>query len=123
MRGFSRDALDLMLRYHWPGNVRELRNVVERICIMYNVDEITPAHLPREIWGESPQSEVPFSYEIPPEGIVLDDVVCQVEKGLISKAFTITGGNVARTARILNVPRGTLRYKLEKYELGIDLPG
>ncbi len=123
MRGFSREALDLMLRYHWPGNVRELRNVVERICIMYNVDEIKPEHLPREIWGESPQSEVPFSYEIPPEGIVLDDAVCQVEKGLISKAFTITGGNVARTARILNVPRGTLRYKLEKYELGIDLPG
>ena len=123
MRGFSRDALDLMLRYHWPGNVRELKNVVERICIMHNVDEIKPVHLPREIWGESPQSEVPFSYEIPPEGIVLDDVVCQLEKDLISKAFTITGGNVARTARILNVPRGTLRYKLEKYELGIDLPG
>ena len=118
MRGFSRDALDLMLRYHWPGNVRELRNVVERICIMHNVDEIKPAHLPREIWGETPQSEVPFRYEIPPEGIVLDDVVCQVEKDLISKAFTITGGNVAKTARILNVPRGTLRYKLEKYELG-----
>lgn len=123
MRGFSRDALDQLLRYHWPGNVRELRNVVERICIMYDVDEIKPAHLPREIWGETPQSEVPFSYEIPPEGIVLDDVVCRVEKDLISKAFTITGGNVARTARILNVPRGTLRYKLEKYELGIDLPG
>ncbi len=123
MRGFSRDALDLMLRYHWPGNVRELRNLVERICIMQNVDEIKPAHLPREIWGEAPQSEVPFSYEIPPEGILLDDVVCQVEKELITKAFSITGGNVARTARILNVPRGTLRYKLEKYGLSGDTPG
>jgi len=118
MHSFSPDALDLMLRYHWPGNVRELRNVVERICIMHNVDVIKPAHLPREIWGEAPQSEVPFHFEIPPEGIVLDDVVCQVEKELIAKTFTITGGNVAKTARILNVPRGTLRYKLEKYELG-----
>ncbi|WP_020676350.1 sigma-54-dependent transcriptional regulator [Geopsychrobacter electrodiphilus] len=117
IRSFSPDALDLMLRYHWPGNVRELRNVVERICIMHNVDEIKPAHLPREIWGEAPQSEVPFRFEIPPEGIVLDDVVCQVEKELITRAFSITGGNVAKTARILNVPRGTLRYKLEKYEL------
>ncbi|MCF6266168.1 MAG: sigma-54 dependent transcriptional regulator [Desulfuromusa sp.] len=117
IRGFSRDALDLMLRYHWPGNVRELRNVVERICIMSNVELIQPAQLPREIWGESPQSEMPFSYEIPPEGIVLDDVVGQVEKELVEKAFRITGGNVAKTARILNVPRGTLRYKLEKYQL------
>jgi DNA-binding NtrC family response regulator len=117
VRGFSRDALDLMMRYHWPGNVRELRNVVERICIMHNVEKILPAHLPREIWGEAPQSEMPFDYEIPPEGIVLDDVVGQVEKELVGKAFKITGGNVAKTARILNVPRGTLRYKLEKYHL------
>ncbi len=117
IRGFSRDALDLVMRYHWPGNVRELRNVVERICIMHNVEQISPAHLPREIWGESPQSEMPFDYEIPPEGIVLDDVVGQVEKELVEKAFKITGGNVAKTARILNVPRGTLRYKLEKYHL------
>lgn len=120
MRGFCRNALDLVMRYHWPGNVRELRNVVERICIMYNVEMILPAHLPREIWGESPQSEMPFNYEIPPEGIVLDDVVGQVEKELVEKAFRITGGNVAKTARILNVPRGTLRYKLEKYQLSSD---
>jgi len=114
---FSRDALDLMLRYHWPGNVRELRNVVERICIMHNVEKILPDHLPREIWGESPQSEMPFKYEIPPEGIILDDVVDQIEKELVAKAFRMTGGNVAKTARVLNVPRGTLRYKLEKYQL------
>lgn len=121
IRKFSTEALDLLMRYHWPGNVRELRNVVERICIMHNVETIKPAHLPREIWGETPQTEVPFRYEIPPEGILLDDVIAQVEKELIAKAFSITGGNVARTARILNVPRGTLRYKLEKYEIGENL--
>ncbi|HKJ04483.1 MAG TPA: sigma-54 dependent transcriptional regulator [Geopsychrobacteraceae bacterium] len=121
MSGFTKESLDLMSRYHWPGNVRELRNVVERICIMHNVDRIKPEHLPREIWGEAPQSEVSFDFEIPPEGIVLDDVVGQVEKELVEKAFRITGGNVAKTARILNVPRGTLRYKLEKYELSGDL--
>ncbi len=117
MKGFTRESLDLVMRYHWPGNVRELRNVVERICIMHNVEKIQPAQLPREIWGEAPQSEMPFNYEIPPEGIVLDDVVGQVEKELVEKAFRITGGNVAKTARILNAPRGTLRYKLEKYHL------
>jgi DNA-binding NtrC family response regulator len=117
IKSFSRDALDLMMRYHWPGNVRELRNVVERICIMHYVEQIKAEHLPREIWGEAPQSEVSFDFEIPPEGIVLDDVVGQVEKELVGKAYKITGGNVAKTARILNVPRGTLRYKLEKYEL------
>ena len=117
IREVSREALDLLMRYHWPGNVRELRNVVERICIMVNSETIRPEHLPREIWGEAPRKEAPFSFEIPPEGILLEEVVERIEKDLILKAITITGGNVAKTARLLNVPRGTLRYKLEKYEI------
>ncbi|TYO98782.1 DNA-binding NtrC family response regulator [Geothermobacter ehrlichii] len=115
IRGVSREALDLLMRYHWPGNVRELKNVVERICIMHNVETIRPEHLPGEIWGESPRSESPFRFEIPPEGIALEEMLAQIEKELIEKAIGITGGNVAKTARLLNIPRGTLRYKLEKY--------
>ncbi|PLX82843.1 MAG: Fis family transcriptional regulator [Desulfuromonas sp.] len=117
VRDVSREALDLLMRYHWPGNVRELRNVVERICIMHDSELIKPAFLPREIWGEEPAKEYPFSFDIPPEGILLEDMVGQIEKELVSKALEITGGNVAKTARLLNVPRGTLRYKLEKYGL------
>ncbi|RME36143.1 MAG: sigma-54-dependent Fis family transcriptional regulator [Deltaproteobacteria bacterium] len=115
VRGVSREALDLLCRYHWPGNVRELKNVVERICIMHNVDIIRPEHLPGEIWGDAPRSESPFSFEIPPGGIALEDMLADIEKELIAKAISITGGNVAKTARLLHVPRGTLRYKLEKY--------
>ncbi len=120
IREVSREALDLLMRYHWPGNVRELRNVVERICIMHSAEVIRPEFLPREIWGEGPRREVPFAFEFPPEGVYLDDVVGEVEKDLIGKAVAITGGNVAKTARLLNIPRGTLRYKLEKYGLGGD---
>jgi DNA-binding NtrC family response regulator len=63
---------------------------------------------------------MPISFEIPPEGILLEDMVGEIEKELIAKALKITGGNVAKTSRLLNVPRGTLRYKLEKYELEGD---
>lgn len=117
MREVSRDALDLLLRYHWPGNVRELKNVVERICIMHNVEIIQPGQLPSEIWGEAPRKQASFSCDIPPEGIMLEDMVGEIEKNLVVRALEITGGNVAKTARLLNVPRGTLRYKLEKHEL------
>ncbi len=117
VREISRAALDLLMRYHWPGNVRELRNVVERICIMHNHDVITPECLPREIWGEKPQEEASFDYQIPPEGILFEEIVGQLERDLIAQAVSITGGNVAKTARLLNLPRGTLRYKMEKYDL------
>jgi DNA-binding NtrC family response regulator len=113
----SRAALDLLMRYHWPGNVRELRNVMERVCIMHNQETITPECLPREIWGEKPQDEASFDYRIPPEGILFEEIVGRLEKDLIAQAVGITGGNIAKTARLLNLPRGTLRYKMEKYEL------
>jgi len=117
IREVSRDALDLLMRYHWPGNVRELKNVVERICIMHNQEAITPECLPREIWGEKPQNEATFDYRIPPEGIMFEEIIGQLENDLIEQAVKITGGNVAKTARLLNLPRGTLRYKMEKYQL------
>ena len=113
----SRSALDLLMRYHWPGNVRELRNVVERICIMHSQETITPECLPREIWGDKPQNETSFDYQIPPEGILFEEIVGKLEKDLVTQAVGITGGNVAKTARLLNLPRGTLRYKMEKYGL------
>ena len=117
IREVSRDALDLLMRYHWPGNVRELRNLVERICIMQRDEVIRPEVLPKEIFGENPRRAEGIPSEIPPAGIDLEKLVENLERELIGKALTITGGNVAKTARLLNVARGTLRYKLEKYRL------
>lgn len=116
----SRPALDLLMRYHWPGNVRELRNVVERICIMHNREIITPERLPQEIWGEKPRRQTSEACRIPPGGVLFEEIVGEVEHGLIAEALRITGSNVAKTARLLNLPRGTLRYKMEKYGLQED---
>ena len=121
IREVSRDALDLLMRYHWPGNVRELRNLVERICIMQQDEVIRPECLPKEIFGEVPRRLEGVPPEIPSAGIDLEKLVENLERELIGKALTATGGNVAKTARLLNVARGTLRYKLEKYRLaGVD---
>ena len=117
IREVSRDALDLLMRYHWPGNVRELRNLVERICIMHHDAVIRPEGLPKEIFGEVPPRAEGIPSDIPPAGIDLEKLVENLERDLIGKALAITGGNVAKTARLLKVARGTLRYKLEKYRL------
>lgn len=45
-RGFSRQALELMLAYPWPGNVRELRNVVRQAILLCDENDwIGPEHL------------------------------------------------------------------------------
>lgn len=117
IKDISRDALEMLVHYSWPGNVRELRNVVERICIMQNEPVLTVDMLPQEITGEMPRTQERPQVRIPEEGIVLDDLMAGIEKEYITKAFEISDGNVAKTSRLLGVPRGTLRYKLEKYGL------
>ena len=84
---------------------------------MHNQETITPDCLPREIWGDKPKNEATFDCQIHPEGVLFEEIVGRLEKELISQAAVITGGNVAKTARLLKLPRGTLRYKMEKYNL------
>jgi len=44
----------------------------------------------------------------------------QWERRVISAALAQTDGNVSAAARLLGMSRQTLRYRLEKYEIGGD---
>ena len=112
------DAKQLLLDYHWPGNVRELRHVLERICIMHDDDMLRETHLPKELTAYHPREDspsLPFDFPIPPTGINLEDVVDQFTKYLLEKAMQMKEGNISHVAKLLGVPRGNLRYKLEKH--------
>ncbi len=99
--------------YSWPGNVRELRNVLERILILEDGDELLPEHLPPEIRNDGKRSEQDENtVRLPADGVRLADV----EADLIRQALSRTGGNVSRAARLLGVSRDTLRYRLEKHD-------
>lgn len=118
IKDISKDALEIFRRYPWPGNIRELKNLVERICIMNNREIITPDMLPAELTGQKTQPQTGLGMELTEEGTDLEKLLEEVEKQMLIKALSMTEGNVSGTSRLLNVPRGTLRYKLEKYGLG-----
>lgn len=119
----SPDAGRLMEEYGWPGNIRELRNVIERICIMNYGPTLLPEHLPQEIRGVAASPGAPVhGIRIAPEAVFslpegLDEAVVNFEKNIIRQALLKAGGNVVQTAAMLKIPRGTLRYKMDKYEL------
>ncbi len=120
--GISQSAQKLLLGYRWPGNVRELRHVVERICIMHDAGVLEPEHLPKELTDiqarQTSPAALPFDFPIPPDGIDLEGVVEQFTSNLVKKAMTMAEGNISQAAKLLGIPRGTLRYKLEKYISG-----
>jgi two-component system NtrC family response regulator len=108
------EAMRLLKAHRWPGNVRELQNVIERAATLRdNEDSITVEDL-TELDGASPSSLASPIFEIPEEGLVLDDV----ERNLIQSALKKTEGNQTRAAQLLGITRHTLIYRLEKY--GID---
>ncbi|MFH2127296.1 MAG: sigma-54 dependent transcriptional regulator, partial [Pseudomonadota bacterium] len=41
-----KSVMNRLLRYHWPGNVRELENLLERMVILADGDELLPEDLP-----------------------------------------------------------------------------
>ncbi|MGO8944041.1 MAG: sigma-54-dependent transcriptional regulator [Syntrophobacteraceae bacterium] len=122
-KGLSKDSQALLLAYRWPGNVRELRHVIERICIMHDAQMLHPEHLPKELTLDSSDSAapvIPFYFPVPREGLNLDEIVDRFTLHLIRKTMHMTDGNISQAAKLLGIPRGTLRYKLDKYLIDDD---
>jgi len=120
IKGFSKDALEILCNYDWPGNVRELENLVERMVTLKSSGFITPDDLPEKYLGgrtliqvQSLQEEA----ELPEGGICLNSAVDQFENRLILQALTRTGGNKKEAATLLNLKRTTLIEKLKKKNL------
>ncbi len=105
-KSFSPEAVEFMLNYHWRGNVRELENVVERGVILVKDKFITLAEFPQELTGPGPV-----------EGRTLE----ALERNQILKVLEETGGNIARTAKILGIHRMTLYNKLKKYNIAVNI--
>jgi len=110
------EAMKKMMAYSWPGNIRELKNSMERICIMQQGPTLLPEHLPPEIRGDetngSPALNAVAAYEIG-----LEEALIDFERKIINSALQQCNKNVLQAAQLLKIPRGTLRYKMEK--LGI----
>ncbi len=107
---FSQDALDKLRLYNWPGNIRELQNVVERSVILRKSDLLGPGDIQLPDSKPEPANDV---LHIPPNGISLEEV----EKTLIRKALQMSKGNRSQAARLLQIPRHVLIYRLEKFDI------
>jgi len=111
-REIEAQAAERLKQYAWPGNVRELRNLIERGCILYDDTVFKMSHLPVEILSGRKDISDGNSERVSDIDTAVDEVACQ----MIRQAMKKTGGNISRAARELGIPRGTLRYKLKKYQ-------
>lgn len=107
VEGISREALDILMRYHWPGNVRELENVIERAIILAEEKVIIPDDLPPNLvsgfhFGPVRREELVLSLQ-------------EIEERYIKWMLKYTKGHKTRAAKLLRIDPKTLYRKLTKY--------
>lgn len=110
VKGFTPQAMDILLKYNWPGNVRELENTVERAVILLTGDFISEKELPLNI---NQFAEEHAESESSNEGGPIQPLEL-VEKQAILTALEKTGGNKTEAAKQLGITRKTLLAKLQK---------
>jgi two-component system response regulator AtoC len=109
-------AYERLQNYTWPGNVRELRNVIERAVLLSNAETI---HTEDIIVGRPERLYGPIDLErfsLPPEGFDFERIQ-RLEGRLLREALSRSGNNQTQAARLLNLSRDRLRYRLQKHGL------
>jgi DNA-binding NtrC family response regulator len=103
--------LDEMTAYDWVGNVRELENVVQRIIALPDLERLglgrrgTDAALP-------PRLPIGLGSG---QAVSYQGTMERIDRELLVWALARCQGNISQAAKALDLPRSTLRSKMEKY--------
>jgi len=134
VRGITADTRRLLLAHNWPGNVRELKNSIERAMILEDEPVLRPVYMPFAVGDAARSGLTAFEHSsssadgggkqlangrilprlyIPEEGTSLEEV----ERAMVELAMRQANGNQTHAARLLDISRDALRYKLKKFDL------
>ena len=114
VRRIDESALARLSAYAWPGNVRELENAIEQSLVFASGDSIDLGALPAFLREGASESTL----ALPGENMSLPEILDDLERQLIQRAYNRTGGVKTETARLLGIKTSALYYKLEKYGIG-----
>jgi DNA-binding NtrC family response regulator len=105
-RHLAADAVNALTRYGWPGNVRELENLVQRALVMATSDELTLEDFCLDL-GRS----------LDPAPSSVREAARNAEAEELRELLLHHGGNCARAARALGIPRTTLLARAKRHGL------
>jgi len=107
--------MTFLTHYPWRGNVRELEHVVESAMNVLDRDgTLTVEQLPAYLMVSNPSFE---GAEPAAPALSLSESMALYEKKLIRDAMRACKGRIVDAAARLKIPRTTLQYKIEKYQL------
>jgi len=108
----SVEVINLFVRYRWPGNIRELENVVERLLVSVNGDEVNISDVPNYIRTDTGQTDPLNDFKDRGYKEALANYDNTIIKAVIDKT-----GSIPEAAKKLGIDVTTLRRKLKKYNM------
>lgn len=114
IKGFSAEAMELLVNAPWPGNVRQLFNVVEQTVALCITSIISSTLLPKSIRNE--KTGVPAFVEARK----------RFEVDYLTQLLKITNGNVSQAAQLAKRNRTEFYKLLNRHQLDpslFKLPG
>ncbi|MBY6035916.1 sigma 54-interacting transcriptional regulator [Fictibacillus nanhaiensis] len=114
IKGLSVETEQVLTGYEWPGNIRELKHAIEHCMNFAENDRLIEVHLlPKHVL----RSHKSLLQHTPPEHVTvppLRKAIGEYEQQIIQMALKQTSGNIQQAAKILQVPRQTLQYKIKQ---------
>ncbi|WP_439573002.1 sigma-54-dependent transcriptional regulator [Phreatobacter sp.] len=110
-RGFEPAAARIVAGFGWPGNVRQLQNVIRRIVVMHDGEQVTAAMLPLALAHGS--HAPPDRMASPPADRSSVDPFWVQERRIIEDAIAAFDGNLSRAAAALEISPSTIYRKRE----------
>ncbi|MCO6536960.1 MAG: sigma 54-interacting transcriptional regulator [Gilliamella sp.] len=124
--GISEHALQQLISAPWPGNVRMLENTIVRSMVLQNEPgELQNIVLDEDLFdlnsSSSQNDDINKPENLPintsTDGNNLIEQVENYERQLIINALNQANGKIITAAKLLNISRTTLQYKVKKYHI------
>lgn len=119
IRDADRNVLDAFYTYDWPGNVRELQHAVEHAMNVlpdaYSM--ITVEYIPEHIGGAAGQTGISAPDK---QRDSLASTMKDMEYNTICRVLKETGGNISESARILQMSRQKLQYRIKRHRIDVQ---
>ncbi len=119
VKGFEKDAMQILCTFEWPGNIRQLRNVIEACMAMEGSDYISLDTLGQVI--DLPEGRViPTTVLAGPvlsDDLPFTEALERFERDLLLDLLKKHGGAVDSAAKEAGMNVATLYRKIKKYGL------
>jgi two-component system response regulator HupR/HoxA len=115
IKGFSNDAMDVLVRYPWVGNVRELENEIERAVVLAGDASTIGVEMLSEHIRDTPTRTI-LASSLPTGDLPLNEAVDALKQQMILEAIQEMGSKT-RAAEKLGIPRQSLQKMMKRLNL------